>query len=120
MRKFLKTSELVSLWEELKMKFIHHIKTIDNYSDNYQIIFKLHQVPKDIRDKMILRRFSSMPGVDVGSYKPRRIKDDSLTSLYTVYITASCKPYFVNVRFKAREFDVEGFDKWVTALRGES
>jgi len=132
--KYMSLEELFALWAEIQMKFIHMLHCVTYRADSDELIFKLHKVPKEIRDSMILRRYSSMPGVWVGFYKPRRLKGASFTpkpreKYYTVYITVRFPGLTVTTRprfpvsydsHKGRDISAEGFDTWLTEVKKRS
>jgi hypothetical protein len=73
MRKIYNMEELAKLWNELMMKFPANIYQVTVQPHAESIIFKLREITRPIRDAMILRRFQSQSGVEVGFFKPRRI-----------------------------------------------
>lgn len=130
--KRLSVSEISCLWEELLMKFLPQIKGVSVRRDASQVIFKLHQVPKPIRDQMILRRFSSMAGVQVGFHKPRRESaaqkrmSESERPYYTVYITVRFPlgvrahfdgPEKYNRTWRVSDYTPQEFEKWLDYAR---
>lgn len=93
MKKRWTTEQLWALWAELMMKFAGQVYQISAGGDASAITIKLKGINKEIRDALIIRRFSSQSGVDVGFFKPRRLKPNhrelpkNEAPIYKVWLT---------------------------------
>ncbi|RKY27425.1 MAG: hypothetical protein DRP83_02345 [Planctomycetota bacterium] len=114
------------------MKFPANVYQVAVQPEAEAVIIKLREISREIRDEMIIRRFKASSGIDVGFFKPRRMKPKfrhlpkKELPLYKVWLTAYIPSVDLgiltryNVNAVHRDLTPEEFEKCLDRAKAET